>query len=105
MTRLCMIAVVLVLMLAAAGCRGAPSASISAEEVSDTSAVLVMRHAPEGGGYTWALSPCRALPEDGRVQLLGLTPGMAYTATLWADTECQEDLDSVRFRTLIRNSN
>ena len=102
MTRLRMMAIALVLVLAAAGCRGASSASISVEELSDTSAVLVMRNAPEGGGYTWALSPCRALPEDGRAQLLGLTPGMEYTATLWADAECQEDLDSVRFRALVR---
>ena len=100
-----MMAMALVLVLAAAGCRGGPSASISVEEVSDTSAVLVMQHAPEGGGYTWALSPCRPLPENGRAQLLGLTPGMEYTATLWADTECQEDLDSVRFRALIRTPN
>ena len=75
--------------------------TIRVNEISDTSAVIVITDAPKGSAYTWAQSPCRAVPADGRYQLLGLTPGKTYQVTLYSDPNCEYRRDWVSFTALL----
>ncbi len=82
-----------------------PTPSIGISEITDTSALIVISNAPESAAFTWAQAPCAEVPAgEEEVQLLGLSPDEEYTATLYSDSSCENQLDSVTFRTQVSSA-